>query len=258
MRVFENLTATQRPAWPELQRLMGGASVTVEILAPDGAISRRTLEQLQVTTGSFLGAVVVHTGGLLIDHGWLRVYGSPFREGPGRLPGLAAVNDFPPESDAAWFPVSGLVVAHDVLGGVYVLNGHDPEAVGRPGNPGEMIYLAPDTLQWERLEAGYAAWLAWVLEGGLSEFTDGLRWDGWEAESRGLDGDRGLAFFPPLWSKEAHEDLGATSRVVVPLAELVGVARSTAAQFDGVDLGPLGSFDDARPVRRDETSELNT
>jgi hypothetical protein len=244
VRLFENLTATQRPAWPDLQRLVGKALVTVEILAPDEATSRRTLEQLQVTTASYLGAVVVHTGGLLIDHGWLRVYGSPSPGGPGRLPGLAAMNDFPQAPDDAWYPAHGLVVAHDVLGGTYVLNGHDPGAVGRPGKPGEMIYLAPDTLQWEPLEAGHAAWLAWVLDGGLVDFTDGLRWDGWDAETRSVSGDRGLNFYPPLWSKEAHEDLGATTRAAVPMAELVGAARSTAAQIDGADLGPLGTFAD--------------
>lgn len=247
MRLFENLTATPEPAWPELQRLVGEASVTVDVLAPDGATSRRTLEQLQVTTRSYLGAVVVHTGGLVIDHGWLRVYGSPLPGGPESLPGLAAVNDFPPVPDAAWVPAHGLVVAHDALGGTYVLNGDDPAAVARPGKPGEMIYLAPDTLQWERLEAGHAAWLAWVLDGGLVDFTDGLRWEGWQAETRDLSGDRGLNFFPPLWTKEAHEDLRATSRSAVLMAELTGLARSTAAELDGVDLGPLGRFDAGVP-----------
>jgi len=246
VRLFENLTATPEPAWPELQRLVGAASVTVEVRAPDEATSRRTLEQLQVTTGSFLGAVVVHTGGLLVDHGWLRVYGSPGRSASlpstDGLPGLAGTNEFPPVPTAVWSPAHGLVVAHDVLGGTYALNGQDPAAHARPGRPGDMTYLAPDTLQWESLEAGYAAWLAWVLDGGLADFTEGLRWDGWEDESRGLSGDSGLNFYPPLWSKEAHEDLGATSRAVVPMAELVAMARSTAAEIDGVDLGALGTF----------------
>lgn len=243
MRLFENLTAAQATAWPELQRLVGDGPVTAEILSPEEATSRRTLEQLQVTTGSFLGAVVVHTGGLLVDDGWLRVYGSSAPQAPGRLPGLAATNDFPPTPDAGWFPSHGLIVAHDVLGGTYVLNGHQPDAVARPGSSGEMIYLAPDTLQWMPLGAGYGAWLTWVLDGGLADFTDGLRWPGWAAEIDGLGGDRGLNFYPPLWSKEAHEDLGATSRAVVPMAELVEAARSTAAQIDGVDLGPLGTFE---------------
>ncbi|RPF20342.1 DUF2625 family protein [Myceligenerans xiligouense] len=243
MRLFENLASPQQPAWPELQRLVGEASVTAEILAPDAVTGRRTLEQLQVTTGSFLGAVVVHTGGLVIDHGWLRVYGSPSSDAPDHMIGMAAVNAFPPSPEASWFPTHGLVVAHDALGGTFVLNGHDPGAVARPGNPGEMIYLAPDTLQWEPLEAGYAAWLTWALDGGLDDFTEGLRWNGWEAETRGLAGDHGLTFFPPLWSTEAHEELAATSRAVVPMAELVGAARSTAVQIDGVDPGPLGSFD---------------
>lgn len=244
VRLFENLTATQRPAWPELERQVSEASVSVEVLAPDEATSRRTLEQLQVTTASYLGAVVVHTGGLLIDHGWLRVYGSSLPDGPGQLRGLAAMNGFPPAPDDAWSPAHGLVVAHDVLGGAYVLNGPDPGAVGRPGKRGEMIYLAPDTLQWEALEAGYAAWLMWVLDGGLAEFTDGLRWEGWDTETRSVSGDGGLNFYPPLWSKEAHADLNATSRAVVPMAELVGIARSTALQIDGTDPGPLGTFDD--------------
>lgn len=242
VRLFENLTATQEPAWPELQRLVREASVTVEVLAPDEATGRRTLEQLQVTTRSYLGAVVVHTGGLLVDNGWLRIYGSPSSDEPGRMPSLAAVNDFPPAPEDGWLPVHGLVVAHDVLGGTYVLNGHDPEAVARPGKPGEMIYLAPDTLQWERLEGGHSAWLAWVLDGGLTDFMKGLRWDRWDAETRSLSGDRGLNFFPPLWTREAHKDLGATSRASVPMAELVGLARSTATQIDGADLGPLGTF----------------
>jgi hypothetical protein len=250
VRLFENLTATQEPAWPELRRLVGGASVTAETLAPDEPTSRRTLEQLQVTTASFLGAVVVHTGGLVIDHGWLRVYGSPPPGGPGSMPGLASVNGFPPAPDAAWIQAHGLVVAHDVLGGTYVLNGNDPAAVARPGNPGEMIHLAPDTLQWEPLGAGYAAWLMWALDGGLADLTDGLRWEGWQAETRGLSGDRGLNVYPPLWSREAHEDLGATSRADVPMAELVELARSTAAQIDGADLGPLGTFGDRAPGSR--------
>ncbi|MCP2262752.1 DUF2625 family protein [Promicromonospora thailandica] len=240
MRLFENLTATQEPAWPELRRLVAEAPVTVEVLPPDAAASRRTLEQLQVTTRSFLGAVVVETGGLVIDHGWLRVYGSPSTGI--RLPGLASVNDFPAEPTADWSPAHGIVVGHDVLGGTYVLNGSEPAAAGRPGTPGEMIYLAPDTLQWERLEAGHAAWLTWVLDGGLAEFTEGLRWEGWDTETRGLNGDRGLHVFPPLWTREAHEDLAATSRAVVPMAELLGVTRSAAAQIDDADLGPLGAF----------------
>lgn len=250
MRLFENLTATQEPAWPELRRLVSEASVTARALDADEPTSRRTLEQLQVTTGSFLGAVVVHTGGLLIDQGWLRVYGSPTPGGPDHLPSLATVNGFPPTPEDTWFPAHGLVVAHDVLGGTYVLNGSDPAAVARPGGSGEMIYLAPDTLQWEPLEAGYAAWLAWVLDGGLADFTEGLRWDGWDAETRGLRGDHGLGLLPPLWSREAHADLSATGRAAVPMAELVWAIRSAAAQIDGSDPGPLGALDTREPDSR--------
>lgn len=57
----------------------------------------------------------------------------------------------PPKFDPAWQPDAGLVVAHDVLGGVFALNGPTPHAIGCPGEPGEVLYFAPDALAWEAL-----------------------------------------------------------------------------------------------------------
>jgi hypothetical protein len=81
---------------------------------------------------SYLGAVVLHCGGLLVDHGWLRVFGSPVSGAVRGVPGLARVNRFPGVFDSAWRPDAGLVVAHDVLGGVFALNGEAPPASAAP------------------------------------------------------------------------------------------------------------------------------
>ncbi|WP_240529838.1 DUF2625 family protein [Streptomyces mangrovisoli] len=67
---------------------------------------------------------------------------------------MATVNRFPVGPDAARRPDGGLVVAYDVLGGVFAVNNADPGAAGRPDGPGEMVYFAPDSLRWEALGAG--------------------------------------------------------------------------------------------------------
>ncbi|MET8965106.1 DUF2625 family protein [Streptomyces sp. NPDC004074] len=240
MREIDELINVDDPAWPLLLQELAGADASVAVLPADAGVGRASLLQLQVSARSNLGAVVLNCGGLLVDGGWLRVFGSPSAAGLEGLPGLVEINRMPLTLDPAWRPGAGLVVAHDVLGGVFALNGGNPRDAGRPGEPGEIIYFAPDALGWESLGAGYSAWLSWILAGGLREFYGGLRWDGWRSEVSVLNGRQGLSFFPPLWSAEARRDLPATSRRAVPMAELLGLSRDSCLQFDGADPGFLG------------------
>src|SRR5215472_1320569 len=156
MRGIDELTNVDQPAWPQLQALFAASAVPLKVLPAEPNEARRTLVQLQVTTRSALGALALNSGGLIVDGGWVRVFGGgPARDGDA-LPGLAQVNSFPDVFDASWHPAAGLVVGHDVLGGVFALNGHDPAAAGRPGAPGQMTYFAPDTLRWEPLQMSHS------------------------------------------------------------------------------------------------------
>ncbi|MFC9849354.1 DUF2625 family protein [Streptomyces sp. NPDC060223] len=245
MRDLTELTDVEEPAWPLLsEKLSTTSSVSLEVLPVDPAQGRGTLLQLQVTARSWLGALVLNCGGVVLDSGWLRIYGSPGEETPSGPPGLAEVNDFPARFDPAWRPEGGLVIGHDVLGGVFVLNGPDPEAEGRPGRPGEMIYFAPDSLRWESLEVGYSTWLDWLLTGGMDQFYDTLRWPGWRGESGALTGTQGISVSPFLWSADARRDLTATTRRPAPLAELLDLHRSSALKLDSVDPGFFGEVHD--------------
>ncbi|MDX2563763.1 DUF2625 domain-containing protein [Streptomyces sp. TX20-6-3] len=243
MRELSELIEVEDPAWPVLGEKLRDSPVPVELLDADATRGAAALLRTQVTVRSFLGAFVLHSGGAFVDDGWLRVYGSPAADNDRRLPSLAQVNDFPADAtaDPGWRPAAGLVVAHDVLGGVFVLQGGPAEQAGLPGRPGEMVYFAPDSLSWEALGAGYGAWLAWMLAGGTEEFYEDLRWPGWQDEVRRLDGDRGLTLYPPLWSAEAHQDLAATSRRVVTMAELLDFERETSVGLDEGDPGFLGN-----------------
>ncbi|MFE4959079.1 DUF2625 domain-containing protein [Streptomyces sp. NPDC056653] len=241
MRELRHLIDVEEPAWPELRETLGAGPVSVEVLPPDGDLGTASLLQLQVTARSYLGAVTLHCGGLLVDGGWLRFFGSPADGAAHGVPSLARVNRFPGALDPAWQAYPGLVVAHDVLGGVFALNGGAPANAGRPGEAGEMVYFAPDSLRWEALGVSHSAWMAWLVSGALDEFYADLRWPGWKDEVRALNSDQGLSLFPPLWSAEARQDLSATTRRAVPMAELLGVARDSCRQFDGVDPGLLGA-----------------
>lgn len=238
MRELPELVDVDDPAWPVLRKEFAGTSVPLEVLPGDAERGRACLLQLQVSARSFLGALVLHSGGLLLDQGWLRVYGGGGDRG---LPGLAEVNRFPAGFDPAWQPLDGLVIGHDALGGVFALNGHDPAAAGRPGAPGQVVYFAPDSLTWEPLDIGYATWVTWLLSGRLDQFYGGLRWPGWQTESARLGSGQGIAVYPFLWSEEARADLAATTRRPVPLRELLGVGADFCRRFDLNDPGFLGA-----------------
>jgi hypothetical protein len=189
--------------------------VPIEILPIDGDAGREALYRLQVTARSRLGAMALHTGGLLVEGGWLRVLGGGH---PARgLPGLAEANGL--DAGPRDAPPS-ILVGYDVLGGRFELNGADPAATGRPGEPGQMCYFAPDTLKWEPIDFGHGVWLSWIADGRTSQFYEGLRWPTWREETAALTLDQGIFVFPPLGTKEAHEDLAATSRAPVPITEI--------------------------------------
>ncbi|MER7576761.1 DUF2625 family protein [Streptomyces sp. NPDC126514] len=238
MRALEDLVNVEVPAWPALQEALGRAAVELDVQpGGDGA----SLLQLQVSAGSALGAMVLHCGGLVLDGGWLRIFGGRPSSLQGALPSLAAVNRFPATVDPAWRPQDALVVGHDVLGGVFALNTHDPAAAGRPGAPGQMTYFAPDSLEWEAMDMGYGSWLTWTLTDRLAHFYEGLRWPGWQQETANLTTAEGITVYPFLWSKQAQDDLAATTRAPAPMAELLTTHQDFCQQMGLPAPGFLGA-----------------
>jgi hypothetical protein len=245
VRTLSELTDVEDPAWGYVAGLIAESPVPVEVLPADRLRCEVTLHQLQVSARSGLGAVALNTGGLLVDHGWLRVYGGCGM--PGGMPGITEVNELHEETAPDGVPVHGLVIAHDVLGGVFALNLATSPACGRPGEPGEVVYFAPDSMTWEPMEGGYGAWLTWALSARLGSFYESLRWPGWEAEAAGLSPRQGLSVVPPLWSQEARVSLAATSRRPAAMRELLSLHHEFHRQLTAdPDPGFLGTI--ARPA----------
>lgn len=214
MRNLKDLLSDD-PAWNLVREWIAGASNRVEVLPARDPDRSRALEELQVTTRSAMGAVVYETGGLLIDGGWLRILGSGHPRLPRSLPGWNKGRTW---SDAQTTPPI-LVVADDVIGGSFAINGGALE-----GLPGHVHYFAPDRLGWESLEWGYSDFLQWTLRGDLNTFYEGQRWRQWSADVSGLAGDQAFSIYPPLWAEGPPVE--ERSRKAVPMAELF------EAQFD--------------------------
>lgn len=197
--------------WDEVSAAIDGASYPVTVL-PASVNAVDCLSALGLSERSWLAAVVLNTGGLLVDHGWLRVLGS----GAPGLPDILAGSD----------PAVGLLpVGHDVLGGQFVWT---PNEADRP----TIHYFGPDTLAWEDLGLGYADWLTTMLGGGLAGFYEALRWPGWPDEVAACRPDQGIHTFPPPWSVEG-KNLATVSRKAIPIAELISLHEDTARQLDG-------------------------
>ncbi len=107
-----------------------------------------------------------------------------------------------------------LVIAYDVLGGVFAANGG-----GLPGPPRDVCYFGPDTVDWTALGAVYTTWLDWLLTGDLDGFYDDLRRPGWPDDVTPLPGDQGIHLWPRPWNAEGH-DPARVSRRAVPINEL--------------------------------------
>ncbi len=225
-RPLHALLEQDDPAWPLVEGWIAAAQRPVQVLPAERQRGEQTLLALQVTTRSPLGAIALETAGILIDHGWLRILGAG---GPGLADGLLAWNGRGPH--AVSDPLAGaLLVAHDILGGFFALNGG-----AFPGRHGAVHFFAPDRLTWEDLRIGYGDFVHWALNGDLATFYASLRWPGWEAEVRVLTGDRGLWVYPFLWAQ--GPPLAERSRRPVPMRELWSLQRDVARQIQGLPDG---------------------
>jgi uncharacterized protein DUF2625 len=218
-RTLSELNPPDATAWAEICDAVSTAPYAVEILQAAAGRADACLIGLEVTTRSWLGAVAHNSGGLLIDDGWLRVFGAGHAERG--LPDILAINGAHP---------IGCVVAEDVLGGRFLWIPNED------GQRPTVHYYGGDTMEWEDLELGYAEWLTAMIGGAVTEFYSHLRWPGWQAEVAALRLDQGISTVPFLGTRDGL-DLSKTSRRAISMDELTRFYGS--ALSSGPD-GPTG------------------
>ncbi|ATW25297.1 hypothetical protein DCMF_11425 [Candidatus Formimonas warabiya] len=209
MKSLNELVDQSKSTWLLIQEWISKSAKNIEIIPPNNSDAGKVLTNLQVTTKSVLGSTIYYSGGFKIDNGWLRILGSGSES---ITRDVLTWNKTDSCGKSTRLP-GALLVADDVLGGFYAINGDAFE-----GAIGNVYYLAPDTLKWESLDMPYSSFLNWVLLGDTDLYYSSFRWRGWENEVLSVGGDSGILFYPFLWSSE--KELELRRRSIVPIEEI--------------------------------------
>lgn len=177
---------------------------TVKVLPSNSYIKEKLQEKYEINAESLLGVLLENTGGIIIDN-WIRFYGT------GEI-------DFISRNDL--FPFENIVIAEDILGGLFVCLEN--------GNIG---YFAPDCLELEDMEIRLNQFLYWCLHGDTDTFYADYRWDNWQEDLSNLDYNKGVAFYPFLWARA--ESLESRERKIIPIDEIIGLEFDILKQIQG-------------------------
>ena len=181
------------------------STMAVKILPSDNSVRERIREKYEINTASLLGSILENTGGIIIEN-WIRFYGS------GELDFISRNN---------LFPFDDLVIAEDVLGGLFIYLEN--------GNIG---YFAPDCLELEDMEIHLNQFLYWCLHGDTDTFYRDYRWENWQKDLSALGCSEGIAFYPFLWAQAVS--LESRKREIVPMEEIIGLEFDFFKQIQGM------------------------
>ncbi len=212
IRAIEELLDSGGAGWKLVTEWLAEATNEIRVLERDIAKGTAALFETQVTTRSTMGAIIFHTGGILVDHAWIRILGSGSTEMQRSLPTWNQGKAFVNYGESIPF----LLVADDAVGGFFALN-----TGGLGKDQGRMYYFAPDCLEWEPLELTYSAFLSWTFTGDLADFYQDFRWEGWKEEVLNMGADRVMSFYPLLWVD--FKDLEERKRKTVSVEETWGL-----------------------------------
>lgn len=216
MRTLQELINTEDPGWAVLKEWIDLATNKVEILPVDKTRGEEVLLYTQVTTKSLMGALAYETGGLLIDGGWIRIFGSGCERMQRSIVSWNKGKTFDEYGEIPPY----LLIADDAIGGYYAING------GFLGKDlGQIYYNLADSLTWEPMDMGYSQFLLFCFETNMDEFYEGMRWKSWREDVSQLHPDYAYSIFPYLWKKEG-EDIEKSYRKVIPANELYEVTMS--------------------------------
>jgi len=221
LKSLDELVNKEEPGWDLVKEWIAEATNPIEILEKDTLRAKNSLIQTQVTTRSPMGAIIYETGGIFVDNGWLRILGSGNPKLNRSLPDWNKGKTFENFGDQPMI----YLIADDIVGGFFGINGG---VLGE--DVGKIYYFAPDTLKWEPMNMGYSEFIWWTFVGNLSDFYSNVRWKGWENDIKSLDGNKGISFFPYLWTK--HDDVNQLSRKAIPIEEMWQLNQNFVKQLN--------------------------
>lgn len=205
--------------WEELKQMFSDSDKNIKVNRSKKSKGDNTLDVLKITPKSALGSVLFNTSGITVDN-WVRVLGAENEENRGIL-SYNRIN----ENGVANTIDNMLIVADDVVGGIFALNaGKFSDGIG------DVWYFAPDTLQWESLEMKYSEFISWIARGNTDEFYSELRWSKWRDDVSNVNFDEAILIYPFLWSNEVK--IEKADKKIVPVEELLNINQEYSKKLN--------------------------
>jgi len=178
--------------WKMIMQWSAAATNKIQVLPKDNLKADDALYESQLSTATPIGAMIYGCGGILVDHGWIRILGSGHPLIDRSLPEWnkgKAFKEFGEEP-------SMLLIADDALGGFFAINagGIEPEGMG------DVYYYGPNKLKWESIGLNYSNFIVFCFSGNIEKFYQGFRWKGWENEVSKMSGNDVITCYPLLWT----------------------------------------------------------
>lgn len=224
-------------AWPKIKDWISTAQNHVELLPPTEQNRNDAILQLQMPLSTNMGAVVYECGGIFIDHGWIRVFGSGHERISRSLPQWTFEVA---KADNQTLPF--VLVGDDVIGGFFAFD------CGGLGSTGKVFYFAPDTFEWENMGLNYAEFLyGHCLNGNVGNYYQPYRWENWQADVAHLSGDEAYSIMPPLCVKsvvrsQRNNIWSGRSRRAISSNELYASSMDMSQQMADVPNGKTVVF----------------
>lgn len=198
--------------WNEIKYILKNSTRKVKII--NNKVYDDTLNNLNIDKNSVLGQVITNTSGIFIDN-YIRLFGNGSKD--------VSYNIYEYNLEfKKYFDDNMIIVADDVFGGLF--------SVTKEKN--NILYFAPDTLQWENLEINYKDFIKYISSEKIDEFYKSYKWSTFQEDIKDIKFNQGILIYPFLWSNEC--DIEKAKKSIVPFSELVQINMEFREKF-GID-----------------------
>lgn len=198
--------------WNEIKNILKSSTKNIKIL---NSIYNNSLNNLNIDENSVLGQVIINTGGIFIEN-YIRLFGSGDEEN--------SYNIYKYNLELKkYFDDNMIIIGNDIFGGLFSLN--------REKN--NILYFAPDTLEWEDLDITYKEFIKFVTSERIDEFYKSYKWSTFQEDIKKVKFNEGILIYPFLWSNECN--IEKAKKDIVPFSELLQINMEFKKKFEIYD-----------------------
>lgn len=198
--------------WNEIKNILKSSTKNIKILS---SIYNNSLNNLNIDENSVLGQVIINTGGIFIEN-YIRLFGSGDKEN--------SYNIYKYNLELKkYFDDNMIIIGNDIFGGLFSLN----------KEKNNILYFAPDILEWEDLDITYKEFIKFVTSERIDEFYKSYKWSTFQEDVKKVKFNEGILIYPFLWSNECN--IEKAKKDIVPFFELLQINMEFKKKFEIYD-----------------------